>query len=168
MSRVLTVLFLFLFLSSSAQSISPITINVGGAATKSLDYSIGESSSIAFFLGPNQLSLSSGFIQSYTPLVTGIVNRVFEAGEDFVLSPNPASDFVRIKGALSRPGFIEFHLIDQQGRLLETYPSACYINYIQKEINTSALTGGTYFIRLIYSSSDGEKQALSLKFIKIN
>lgn len=168
MSRVLTILFLFLFLSSSAQSISPITINVGGAATKSLDYSIGESSSIAFFLGPNQLSLSSGFIQSYTPLLTGIVNRVFEAGEEFVLSPNPASDFVRIKGALSKPGFVEFHLIDQQGRLLETYPSTYYINYIQKEINTSALTGGTYFIRLIYSSSDDLKQAISFKFSRIN
>jgi hypothetical protein len=168
MSRVLTALFLFLFLSSSAQSISPITINVGGAATKSLDYSLGETASIAFFQTPNQLSLSSGFFQSFTPLVTGIVNRVFEEGEEFVLSPNPATDYVRLKGALSKPGFVEFHLIDQQGRILETYPSTYYINYIQKEINTSTLTGGTYFIRIIYSSSDGEKQALSFKFSRIN
>ena len=85
-----------------------------------------------------------------------------------VLSPNPATDYVRLKGGLSKPGFIEFHLIDLQGRILDTYPTTYYINYVDKEINTSQLQGGTYFIRLIYSSSDGIKQALSFKFIKIN
>lgn len=168
MIRILTLLLFFIQLSAFSQSISPFTINVSGATNKTLDYSIGESTTIAYFQSTNQFSLSSGFIQSYTPLVTGIVNQVFEAGEEFVLSPNPATEYVRLKGALSKPGFVEFHLIDQQGRLLETYPSAYNINYIQKEINTSTLIGGTYFIRLIYSSSDGEKQALSFKFIKIN
>lgn len=168
MFRVFTVLLLVSFLSASAQSISPLTINVGGYASKSLDFSIGESSSIAYFQNTNQLSLNSGFIQSYTPLVTGIVNRVFEEGEEFVLFPNPATDFVRLKGALSKPGFVEFHLIDQQGRILETYPTTYFINYVEKEINTASLKGGTYFIRLIYSSSDGLKQALSFKFSIIN
>jgi hypothetical protein len=154
--------------STSAQSISPVTINVGGAASKSLDYSIGESASIAYFQTTNQLSLSFGFIQSYTPLVTGIVNQVFEAGVEFVLSPNPATEYVRLKGALSKPGFVEFHLIDQQGRILDTYPATYYINYLEKEINISHLQGGTYFIRLIYSSSDDLKQAISFKFSRIN
>ncbi|MHA8089235.1 T9SS type A sorting domain-containing protein [Aquirufa antheringensis] len=164
-------LFFFILLgcfSASAQSISPLTINVGGAVSKTLDYSVGESASIAYFQSSNQISLSSGFIQSYTPLVTGIVNRIFEAGEEFILSPNPATDYVRIKGALSQPGFVEFHLIDQQGRILETYPSTYYINYLEKEINTSSLQGGTYFVRLIYSSSDDLKQAISFKFSRIN
>ncbi len=168
MFRPFTFLVLFICFTSSAQSISPITINVGGAATKSLDYSIGESASIAYFQSSNQISLSSGFIQSFTPLVTGIVNRVFEEGEEFILFPNPATDFVRLKGALSKPGFVEFHLIDQQGRILETYPTTYYINYLEKEINISHLQGGTYFIRLIYSSSDDLKQSLSFKFSRIN
>jgi hypothetical protein len=145
-----------------------MTLNVGGAISKTLDYSLGESTSITYFQSSNQISLSSGFIQSFTPLVTGIVNRVFEAGEEFVLSPNPATEYVRLKSALSKPGFFEFHLIDQQGRILDTYPATYFINYLEKEINISHLQGGTYFIRLIYSSSDGEKQALSFKFIKIN
>jgi hypothetical protein len=168
MSRLLIILLLFSFLSTSAQSISPMTLNVGGAISKTLDYSLGESTSITYFQSSNQISLSSGFIQSFTPLVTGIVNRVFEAGEEFVLSPNPATEYVRLKSALSKPGFFEFHLIDQQGRILDTYPATYFINYLEKEINISHLQGGTYFIRLIYSSSDGEKQALSFKFIKIN
>ena len=168
MFRLLTILILLGYFSSSAQNISPITINVGGAATKSLDFSIGESASIAYFQSTNQIRLSSGFIQSFTPLVTGIVNRVFEEGEEFGLFPNPASDFVRLKGALSKPGFVEFHLIDLQGRILDTFPATYYINYLEKEINISHLQGGTYFIRLIYSSPDGLKQALSFKFSRIN
>ena len=168
MFRLFTFLVLFVCFTSSAQSISPITINVGGGVSKSLDYSIGESTSIAYFQSTNQISLSSGFIQSFTPLITGIVNRVFEEGEEFVLFPNPSTNFVRIKGALSKPGFVEFHLIDQQGRILDTYPTTYYINYLEKEINISHLQGGTYFIRLIYSSSDDLKQSLSFKFSRIN
>jgi hypothetical protein len=168
MFRLLTFLVLFSCFSTSAQSISPFTINVGGVINSNLNYSIGESASIAYFQSSNQLTLSSGFIQSFTPLVTGIVNRVFETGEGLALFPNPATDYVRLKGVLSKPGFGEFHLIDQQGRILETYPSTYYINYLEKEINISHLQGGTYFIRMIYSSSAGEKQALSFKFNKIN
>lgn len=168
MFRLFTFLGLFVGFTSSAQSISPITNNVGGGVSKSLDYSIGESASIAYFQSTNQISLSSGFIQSFTPLVTGIVNRVFEEGEEFGLFPNPATNFVRLKGALSKPGFVEFHLIDQQGLILDTYPTTYYINYLEKEINISHLQGGTYFIRLIYSSSDDLKQSLSFKFSRIN
>jgi hypothetical protein len=168
MFRFLTVLFILGSLSASAQSISLFTINVGGSVGNNLNYSIGESSSVAFFQTTNQPSLSSGFIQSFTPLVTGIVNRVFEEGEKFVLSPNPAADYVRLKGGISKPGFIEFHLIDLQGRILDTYPTTYYINYIEKEFNVAHLNGGTYFIRLIYSSSDGINQSTSFKFSRIN
>ena len=164
-------LFFFTFLAcftASAQSISPFSINVGGATAKALDYNIGESSSIAYFQNSAQFSLSTGFIQSFTPLVTGIINQVFEEGEGLTLSPNPASERIRLKGVLSRPGFFEFHLIDVQGRILETYPSTYYINYLDKEINVTQLMGGTYFIRLIYTSPDGVNQSTSFKFSRIN
>ena len=164
-------LFYFAFLacfSASAQSISPFTINVGGATSKTLDYSLGESTSIAYLQNSSQISLSTGFIQSFTPLVTGIINQVFEEGEGLTLSPNPASDIIHLKGILSRPGFFEFHLIDAQGRILETYPSTYYINYLDKEINVTQLMGGTYFIRLIYSSPDGVNKSTSFKFSRIN
>ena len=168
MNRTFFFLLFISVLRAPAQSISPTIVNVGGITSKTLDYSIGESASVAYFQITNQFSLSSGFIQSFTPLVTGIVNRVFEAGESLALFPNPAIDYVRLKGVLSKPGFGEFHLIDQQGRILETYPSIYYINYLEKEINISHLQGGTYIIRLIYSSSDDLKQSLTFKFIKIN
>ncbi|MFD3407600.1 T9SS type A sorting domain-containing protein [Aquirufa sp. HETE-83D] len=164
MNRLLVFALFLPLISTSAQSISPMTVNTGG----NLDFSIGESASIKYYQSSNQISLSSGFIQSFTPLVTGIVNRFFEEGEGIVLSPNPATDYVRLKGGLAKAGFVEFHLIDLQGRFLNTYPTNYYINYVDKEINITQLQEGTYFIRLIYSSSDGVKQALSFKFIKIN
>lgn len=167
MFRLYIFILLFSSLSTSAQSISPSTINVGGAITKSLDYSIGESTSINYLQSTNQISLSSGILQSFTPIVTGIVNRLFEEGEGIILSPNPATDYVRLKGTLSKPGFVDFHLIDQQGRILNTYTNIYYINYLEKEISTIQLQEGTYFVRLIYSSPDGLKQALLFKFIKI-
>lgn len=168
MKSTLLIWLLLITFCDSAQSISPFTVNAGGNVNKTVDFSIGESASIAYFQTSSQFSLSSGFIQSFTPLVTGIVNRVFEGGEAIVLFPNPASDFVRLKGAITTSGFFQFHLIDQQGRILEIYPNTYYVNYIEKEINTAHLQEGTYFIRLIYSSPEGINQALSLKFIKIN
>jgi hypothetical protein len=168
MFRILTFILFFVSVSVSAQRISPLTINSGGNVGKNLDYSIGESSSITYFQLVNKSSLNTGFMQSFTPLVTGIVNQVFEVGEQWILSPNPASKFIRIKGGLSKPGFIEFHLVDFQGHILETIPSAYSINYLEKEINVSQLVEGTYFVRLIYSSFDGINQSTSFKFIKIN
>ena len=171
MFRLLFVFLLLGCLRVSAQSIRPVSVNSGGAQTKacfSLDYSIGESASITFFQNSSQISLNSGFHQTFTPLVTGIINQIFEEGEGLTLSPNPARDYVRLKGALSRPGFFEFHLIDLQGHILQTIPSTYYINYLEKEINIASLTEGTYFIRLIYSSSDGINQSTSFKFSRIN
>ena len=168
MFRLFLFFVLFVCFTSPAQSISPLTVNVSGATSKSLDYSIGESASIAYFQSSNQISLSTGFIQSFTPLVTGIVNRIFEEGEAFVLSPNPGIDRLRLKGAISKPGFVEFHLIDQQGRLIDTYPTTYFINYIEKEFSISHLHVGSYFIRLIYTSPEGFNQAISFKFSKIN
>jgi hypothetical protein len=168
MCKYLFAILFFACFTASAQSISPFTINVGGATSKMLDYSIGESASIAYLQNSSQISLSTGFIQSFTPLVTGIINQVFEEGEGLILSPNPASERIRLKGVLSRPGFFEFHLIDSQGRILETYPSTYYINYLDKEINVTQLMGGTYFIRLIYTSPDGVNQTTSFKFSRIN
>ena len=81
MFRLLFVFLLLGCLRVSAQSIRPVSVNSGGAQTKtsfSLDYSIGESASIAFFQNSSQLSLSTGFHQTFTPLVTGIINQIFE------------------------------------------------------------------------------------------
>ena len=166
--------FLFLLapiFNTFSQSISPQTINVGGKATSasglSLDYSIGESASIALFKFSDNSSLSTGVLQSFTPLVTGITNLSFTEGESITVSPNPASQNLRIKGLLNRPGFIEFHLVDVNGRVMTIDPRSYYINYFDKEFNVTSFNEGVYFIRLLYQSIDSDTKSAVFKFIKI-
>jgi hypothetical protein len=168
-------IFICVFLSPLVavfgQSISPQTVNVGGSYSTvsgfSLDYSIGESSSIALFKFSDNSSLSTGVLQSFTPLVTGITNLSFTEGESITVSPNPASQNLRIKGLLNRPGFIEFHLVDVNGRVMTIDPRSYYINYFDKEINVSSFNEGVYFIRLLYHSIDSDTKSAVFKFIKI-
>lgn len=106
-------------------------------------------------------------MQSFTPLITGIVNLSFTEGDNITVSPNPASQNIRIKGILNQPGFIEFHLVDVNGRVLFIDPKSYYINYFDKEFNVSSFKEGAYFIRLMYQSIDGDNKSAVFKFIKI-
>jgi hypothetical protein len=168
-------IFIYIFLSplvaAFGQSISPQTVNVGGSYSTvsgfSLDYSIGESASIALFKFSDNSSLSTGVLQSFTPLVTGLVDLSFTEGESITLSPNPASTNLRIKGLLNRPGFIEFHVVDVNGRVMSIDPKSYYINYFEKEFNVSSFNEGIYFIRLMYQSIDNDTKSAVFKFIKI-
>jgi hypothetical protein len=172
LKKIILVLLFFVPLASAVgQSINPQTINVGGKATSasgfSLDYSIGESASISFFKFSDNSSLSTGVLQSFTPLVTGITNLSFTEGESITVSPNPTSQNLRIKGLLNRPGFIEFHLVDVNGRVMTIDPRSYYINYFDKEFNVSSFNEGIYFIRLMYQSMDADTKSAVFKFIKI-
>ena len=168
-------IFICVFLSplvaAFGQSISPKTLNVGGskpsASGFTLDYSIGESASITFFKLSDNSSLSTGVLQSFTPLVTGIIDLSFTEGDNITVFPNPTSENVRIKGLLNRPGFIEFHLVDVNGRVMSIEPKSYYINFFEKEFNVSSFNEGIYFIRLMYQSVDMEAKSAVFKFIKI-
>lgn len=172
MRFILSVLFSFIPLYYSlGQSITPQTINTGGASTAnssiSLDYSIGESSSITYYKLTDNSSLSAGVLQSFIPLVTGVVDLRFTEGENITVYPNPASQIIRIKGILNHPGFIEFHLVDVSGRVLLIDPKSYYINYFDREFDVTAFNDGVHFIRLMYQSIDGENKSAVFKFIKI-
>ena len=154
-----------------SQTISPQTLNVGGSKSTSsgfsLDYSIGESSSISYYKLSNNITVSAGVLQSSTPLVTGIVDLKFTEGDEITVSPNPASEKIRIKGLLNHPGFIEFHLVDVNGSVQLIDPKSYYINYFEREFNVSSFNDGVHFIRLMYQSIDGENKSAVFKFIKI-
>ncbi len=172
MKKVILILLFFVPLASAlGQSITPQTLNAGGSRPGvsgfTLDYSIGESASISFFKFSDNSSLSTGVLQSFTPLVTGLVDLSFTEGESITVSPNPASTNLRIKGLLNRPGFIEFHLVDVNGRVLFIDPKSYYINYFEREFNVSSFNEGIYFIRLMYQSIDGDNKSAVFKFIKI-
>jgi Secretion system C-terminal sorting domain len=171
MKFAFAILLTFVIFNAHCQSISPQTINVSGSNSTAngvtLDYSIGESSSISFYKLSDNSSLSTGVLQSYTPLITGIVDLSFTEGENITVYPNPASQNIRIKGILNHPGFIEFHIVDMGGRVMSLNDKTYYINFFEKEFNVSALNDGVYFIRLMYQSMDNSSKSAVFKFIKI-
>lgn len=165
-------LLLVLVLSAGglkAQSITPQVINVGGMSSKSgvvsLDYSIGEKGSITQYTASPNVKLTAGFLQNFATLVTGLITSPQQEEVALQLFPNPAADYTTVKGALSKPGYLEFQLIDLQGRVLESVPPTYYHNRVEKEFSISSLAAGMYFIRLTYTS-EGFTQAATLKLIK--
>jgi hypothetical protein len=145
-------------------------LNAGGSYSRSsgfsLEYSIGESTSISFFKLSDKFSLSTGILQSFTPLVLAIFDFTSNEGRDIIVSPNPAIENIRIKGLLNLPGFLEFHLVDVSGKLKLSEPKSYYANYFEREFNVSTLNNGVYFIHLLYQSVDGENKFAIFKFIK--
>lgn len=146
---------------------------MGGGGSKpvttsiSLNYSIGESASISYYKLSDNTTVSAGVLQSYTLLITGIVDLSFIEGDNISVYPNPSSRIIRIKGLLNLPGFMEFHLVDLNGRVHLVDPQSYYINYFEREFHISSLNEGVYFIRLMYQSIDGENKSAVFKFIKI-
>jgi len=81
------------------------------------------------------------------------------------LFPNPAADYSTLKGALSKPGYLSFQLVDMQGRVLQSVTPTFYSWQIEKEFSLSELSAGMYFIRVTYSA-EGLTQTRTLKLIK--
>ena len=166
-----TIAFLACFFLSAgiiqAQSLATSTVNVAGGqgktSTFSLDYSIGEQSAIVRYQSPASGSIAAGLLQALSSVITSILPN--SEGEALVLFPNPASDYSTLKGALSKPGYLSFELVDIQGRVLQSDPPAFYSRQIEKEFSLSQLSAGMYFIRVTYSA-EGIAQTRTLKLIK--
>ena len=67
----LSFLIVFIPLCSFCQSITPQTFNNGGGSASSIEWSIGESVSIANFI-TSGYSLNTGVLQPMTSIVTAI------------------------------------------------------------------------------------------------
>jgi hypothetical protein len=161
--------FLLVSVSLQAQSLATSTVNVGGGqgktSTFSLDYSIGEQSAIVRYQSPASGSIAAGLIQALTSVITSILPTPNSEGEALVLFPNPAADFSIIKGALSKPGYLSFELVDMQGRVLQSDPKTYFSRQVEKEFSLSGLSAGMYFIRVTYSA-EGMTQTRTFKLIK--
>jgi hypothetical protein len=89
MNKNIAKIFLFIFLFSfnlNGQAIVPLVINSGGGYTNkafSLEYNIGESSSVQYF-SSSRYNINSGYIQSFAPLITGIISKIYDEGDGFI------------------------------------------------------------------------------------
>jgi len=168
-----TIAFLACFFLSAgiiqAQSLATSTVNVAGGqgktSTFSLDYSIGEQSAIVQYQSPAAGSIAAGLLQALTSVITSIIAPPNSEGEALVLFPNPAAEYSTLKGALSKPGYLSFQLVDIQGRVLQSDNPVYYSRQVEKEFSLSGLAAGMYFIRVSYSA-EGLTQTRTFKLIK--
>ena len=166
---VLLACFLLVSVSLQAQNLATSTVNVAGGQGKtsafSLDYSIGEQSAVVRYQSPASGSISAGLLQTLTSVITSMLPPPNSEGEALVLFPNPAADYSTLKGALSKPGYLSFQLVDMQGRVLQSDNPVYYSRQVEKEFSLSGLAAGMYFIRVTFSV-EGMTQTRTFKLIK--
>jgi hypothetical protein len=152
---------------SNAQTISPYTINNGGGFSSSIEWSMGESVSIAHFTTPN-LNLNTGVLQPLSTVVTAINDfgpTIF--GNSIVIGPNPTSKNLHFKAELSQFGKIIIQLIDTKSIILNTVESGSMVNNFSKVLELENYPAGILYLRVQFKPIVGATKSGIYKIIKL-
>lgn len=134
-------------ISNSVQNIGGIT-GISNNSAGSLTYSIGEMASIQSFTGANNYVLSTGFLQSFNPLVTGILDMPMISANSVTIAPNPTSQFLLIETRFNQSGTLQFQLLDAQSKIVFQITPVSIVSDYQKRIDLEALPTGMYYIKM--------------------
>jgi hypothetical protein len=150
-----------------AQSITPYTFNNGGGSASSIEWSIGESVSIANFTTPNFL-LNTGLLQPLTNIVTSI-NEYGPVvyGHQITISPNPTSDLVHLKGQFNQMGRLSFQVIDSKSSILLNHEAGKNIISYEKDIFMNHYPSGIFYIKVIFKPTNGIIKTGVFKIVKL-
>ena len=163
-------LFFLLLLSTSilsAQSITPYTINNGGGYSSSMEWSIGESVSIANFIASGY-SLNTGVLQPMTSIVTAINEygpSVF--GTQITIGPNPTSNLLHIKARFNQVGSLSFQLIDAKSTIVFTQEVGTIFSNYYKDILMENYPSGVFYMKIYFKSITGKTKTGIYKIIKL-
>jgi hypothetical protein len=151
----------------SAQSITPYTFNNGGGSASSIEWSIGESVSIANFTTPNFL-LNTGLLQPLTNVVTSINDYgPVVYGHQIAISPNPTTDLVHLKGQFNQMGRLSFQVIDSKSSVLLTHEAGINIISYEKDILMHNYPSGIFYIKVIFKPTNGIIKTGIFKIVKL-
>ena len=150
-----------------AQSISPYTFNNGGGSASSIEWSIGESVSIANFTTPNYL-LNTGLLQPLSNVVTSI-NEYCPVvyGHQITISPNPTTDLVHLKGQFNQMGRLSFQVIDSKSSILLTDEGGTNVSTYEKDIFMDNYPSGIFYIKVIFKPTNGIIKTGVFKIVKL-
>lgn len=151
----------------NAQTLSPYTFNNGGGFSSSIEWSMGESVSIAHFITPN-ISLNTGFLQPLTSVVTSINefgSVVF--GNEIIIGPNPTINKLQLKANLSQIGKMTIQLIDTKSVILQTAESGSMVNSYYQEWQLEKYPAGIFYLRVIFKPLTGAVKTGIYKIIKL-
>jgi hypothetical protein len=163
----LFITFLSNFTEAKAQSISPYTYNNGGGYFSAMEWSIGESVSIANFLASGY-SLNTGVLQPMTSIVTAI-NEFGPAvfGTQITIGPNPTNNLLHIKARFNQAGSLSFQLIDAKSAIVFTQEAGTIFSSYEKDIFMENYPSGVFYMKVFFKPSTGNTKTGIYKIIKL-
>ena len=150
-----------------AQGISPYAMNNGGGYSSTLDWSIGESVSIANFINSGY-SLNTGLLQPMTNIVTAI-NEFGPAvfGSQITIGPNPTTNLLHIKARFTQAGSLSFQLIDAKSTIVFTQEVGTIFSSYEKDIFMENYPSGVFYMKVYFKPSNGNAKTGIYKIIKL-
>ena len=163
----LFITFLSNFTEAKAQSISPYAMNNGGGYSSTLDWSIGESVSIANFINSGY-SLNTGLLQPMTNIVTAI-NEYGPAvfGTQITIGPNPTSNILHIKARFTQAGSLTYQLLDAKSTIVFTQEAGTIFSSYEKDILVENYPSGVFYIKFYFNPNNGNAKTGIYKIIKL-
>jgi hypothetical protein len=160
-------IYCLIFNLLNGQVISPNTLNNGGGYSGTMEWSIGESVSIANFIASGY-SLNTGGLQPMTSIVTAINEygpSVF--GSQITIGPNPTSNFLHIKAKFNQVGSLSFQLIDANSTIMFTQEAGSIFSSYEKDIFMENYQSGVFYMKVYFKPSNGTVKTGIYKIIKL-
>jgi hypothetical protein len=151
----------------NAQSITPQTFNNGGGSAANMDWSMGESVSIANFSAPNYF-LNTGVLQPFTTIVTAI-NEYGPAvyGNQITIGPNPTTNLVHFKGNFTQSGKLSIQVIDAKSSVILTLDAGTINSSYEKDIFMDSYPSGIFYVKVYFKPTNGLDKSGIYKIIKL-
>jgi hypothetical protein len=163
---IILVIFLF-YTKTYTQTLSPFAFNNGGGYSNTLDWSIGESLSIAHFTSFGY-SLNTGVLQPTNTITTAIEEygpAVF--GNQIIMGPNPTSKLLRIKASFNEVGSISFQMFNSKSNNVLSYDGGTTFSKYEKDLYLENLPAGVYYMKVYFKPSTGNAKTSLYKIIKL-
>ena len=160
-------IYCLIFNVVNGQAITPYTLNNGGGYSSSMEWSIGESVSIANFIASGY-SLNTGGLQPMTSIVTAINEygpSVF--GSQITIGPNPTSNLLHIKARFNQVGTLSFQLIDAKSSIVFTQEAGTIFSSYDKDILMENYPSGVFYMKVYFKPSTGIIKTGIYKIIKL-
>jgi hypothetical protein len=163
----LFITFLSNFTEAKAQSITPYALNNGGGYSSTMEWSMGESVSIANFL-TSGYSLNTGVLQPMTSIVTAI-NEYGPAvfGTQITIGPNPTNNLLHIKARFNQAGSLSFQLIDAKSTIVFTQEAGTIFSSYEKDIFMENYPSGVFYMKVYFKPINGNAKTGIYKIIKL-
>ena len=165
--NILFVLAILMNTKSNAQSINLYTLNNGGGYNNSMEWSIGESASIAHFMTSGYI-LNTGVLQPMTNIVTAVNEYgplVF--GPEITIGPIPTSNLLYVKANFKASGNLSIQLIDSKSTIVLTHDAGFIFNRYDKDFLLNDFPSGVLYMKVIFNPFSGLAKVGIYKIIKL-